>query len=523
MKTFKNLLIALIATLCGINAYAYDFEVDGIYYKYQSIQKKTVAVTSRVYGIETYSGSVAIPSTVSYLDVEYNVTEIDYYAFSNCDELEEIEIPKGMILIGDNAFKDCINLKQVIINEGLERIGDNAFEGCTSLEEITLPSTFYRIGEWAFYNSGIKSVVFTGDKCATIGYMAFYNTKLSEAHISNVSVIGDMAFYGTQLKEVVFGDNLKSIGDYAFYGTPLKKAEFGTNLESVGVHAFYMTDIESVDLSKVTSLKSIDYAFSDCKKLVSVKLPQTLEEIGDEVFKGCAMLENVELPQALETIGKATFYGCSRLKALDFPASLKNVHGGAFNGCESLTSLEFPSKVWLHLWDYKSIVDGCNNLKMVKLPGVALPIYPIFNRVNLETVYAVYGYDNYVPDNMAELFNAQTYETAVLRVPVGTKDLYSVTSPWKYFANIEEDSSLEMVGIDNVHKEDNCAIWYAEGKIRHNIATDVDIEIFEADGRSVLRCESASQSVDISDLPSGVYIVIANFSGRTIEEKIVVR
>ena len=303
----------------------------------------------------------------------------------------------------------------------------------------------------------------------------------------------------------------------------MKKAEFGTNLESVGVHAFYMTDIESVDLSKVTSLKSIDYAFSDCKKLVSVKLPQTLEEIGDEVFKGCAMLENIELPQTLETIGKATFYGCSRLKGLDFPASLKNVHGGAFNGCESLTSLEFPSKVWLHLWDYKSIVDGCNNLKMVKLPGVPLPVYPIFNQVNLETVYAVYGYDNYVPENMAELFNAQTYETAVLRVPVGTKDLYSVTSPWKYFANIEEDSSLEMVGIDNVHKEDNCAIWYAEGKIRHNIATDVDIEIFGADGRSVLRCESASQSVDVSDLPSGVYIVRANFSGRTIEEKIVVR
>ena len=77
MKTIKNLLIALFATLCGINAYAYDFEVDGIYYKYQSIQKKTVAVTSRAYGIETYSGTVVIPSTVSYLDVEYNVTEID--------------------------------------------------------------------------------------------------------------------------------------------------------------------------------------------------------------------------------------------------------------------------------------------------------------------------------------------------------------------------------------------------------------------------------------------------------------
>ena len=523
MKTFKNLLIALIATLCGINAYAYDFEVDGIYYKYLSSEEKTVAVTSRVYGFDTYSGIVAIPSTVSYLDVEYNVIEIDYSAFCNCDELEMIEIPEGMILIGDNAFKNCINLKQVIINEGLERIGDNAFNGCTSLEEITLPSTFCRIGEWAFYNSGIKSVVFTGDECATIEYMAFFNTKLSEAHISNVSVIGDMAFYGTQLKEVVFGDNLKSIGDYAFYATPLKKVEFGANLESVGVHAFYMTEIESVDLSKVAGLKSIDYTFSDCKKLVSVKLPQTLEEIGDEVFKGCTMLENIELPQALETIGKAAFYGCSRLKALDFPASLKNVHGGAFNGCESLTSLEFPSKVWLHLWDYKSIVDGCNNLKMVKLPGVPLPVYPIFNQVNLETVYAVYGYDNYVPENMAELFNAQTYETAVLRVPVGTKDLYSATSPWKYFANIEEDSSLEMVGIDNVLKEDNCAIWYAEGKIRHNIATDVDIEIFGADGRSVLRCETASQSVDVSDLPSGVYIVRANFSGRTIEEKIVVR
>lgn len=567
MKALKKLMIALITTICSINAYAYDFEVDGIYYKWLSQEQKTVAVSPRLSGFgESYSGKVEIPTRVTFADTEYVVTAIDEFAFYecslleevvipssvkyvngfrhssvskvaiaegvkgidnlaffNCDNLATIEIPKGMISIGNNAFGDCDNLKEVLIDEGLETIGDNAFEKCTSLETLSLPSTFYRVGKYAFHNSGIKKIVFTGEKSVGIGDLAFYNTKLTDAEMSNVSDVGNMAFYGTLLKETVFGDNLRTIGEMAFYGTPLKTIVFGSGVKSIGKYAFYMTDIETVDLSKAEGLQSVEYAFTECRRLLSVKLPQCLEDIGDEAFKNCISLKKLEFPQSLVSIGKAAFEGCSQLQISELPVSLKNVHGGAFNGCLKIESLDFPPYVWFHMWEYESIVSGCINLKSVKLPGIPLPMYPIFNGVNLETVSAVYGFDNNVPENIGELFNDQTYGKAILKVPVGTVELYRNTWPWTQFINIEEDSSLEMVGVDNVQKDNNGVIWYAEGKIRHNIATDADIEIFDIDGKSVLRCESVAHSIDISELPLGVYIIKANYGYKTIEEKIVIK
>lgn len=73
-------------------------------------------------------------------------------AFYWCVNLESINIPDSVVVIGDGAFKDCASLKEININSTskLERIGSYAFANNISLEKIFVPNTVNYIGDRAF-------------------------------------------------------------------------------------------------------------------------------------------------------------------------------------------------------------------------------------------------------------------------------------------------------------------------------------------------------------------------------------
>ena len=64
--------------------------------------------------------------------------EIDDWAFSDCNALEEIDLPKTLLKIGENAFQNCENLNFVQFPDSLLHIGDWAFCNCPSLEMAEL-------------------------------------------------------------------------------------------------------------------------------------------------------------------------------------------------------------------------------------------------------------------------------------------------------------------------------------------------------------------------------------------------
>ena len=93
----KRLFFSLIALLSVLSAWAYDFEVDGIYYGYRrdNNDKKIdgeVEVTSKGRYYSDYSGSVVIPATVTYDGKTYHVTSIGSSAFRVCTGLMSVEI-----------------------------------------------------------------------------------------------------------------------------------------------------------------------------------------------------------------------------------------------------------------------------------------------------------------------------------------------------------------------------------------------------------------------------------------------
>ena len=117
----------VLSLLTATNAFAYDREVDGIYYNLD-MDNYTASVTS---GDNKYTGDVVIPSKFTYKDkAEFDVVEIEKQAFMSCAELTSVSIGEGVTAIGSDAFYGCKKLVSVSIPSTVKTIGSSAFYGC---------------------------------------------------------------------------------------------------------------------------------------------------------------------------------------------------------------------------------------------------------------------------------------------------------------------------------------------------------------------------------------------------------
>lgn len=135
-------------------------------------------------------------------------------AFSNESRqsvLENVNLPKGLTLIGKNAFQDCENIKSIELNEGLENIGKKAFMG-TSLTALKFPSTLQIIHDEAFRNCFIYGLKFNaGLKFIGKGAFALCRNDKAETTLeipASMRYIGAMAFGARKYQDVFFyGEN----------------------------------------------------------------------------------------------------------------------------------------------------------------------------------------------------------------------------------------------------------------------------------------------------------------------------
>jgi len=125
--------------------------------------------------------------------------------------------------------------------------------------------------------------------------------------------------------------------------------------------------------------------FEGRDEIVSVTIPDCVEEIGAEAFSWCENLKSVTIPDSVKEIGNCCFQQCPKLESISadgatsigsqlckYCTSLKNVSFNsvteipyeAFTNCESLVTTSFP-KVKIVAG---SVFSGCSSLESISFP-----------------------------------------------------------------------------------------------------------------------------------------------------------
>lgn len=112
-----------------------------------------------------------------------SVTEIDDWAFGECQNLEKAVLSDGLKSIGGAAFYECPELTDSNIPDSVTTLGDFAFGWCPKLKDMTIPDTIDNFGKCVFANTpgvtidtsrkyfiptvdGIKDLPYTGSEVA---------------------------------------------------------------------------------------------------------------------------------------------------------------------------------------------------------------------------------------------------------------------------------------------------------------------------------------------------------------------
>lgn len=272
--------------------YEYDEELHGVVLVYKG-ESEQVVFPSEFNGDPVVAVGVRKSPNLESL---YEMSDALYGNNQKICKVKEVYIPEGVQLIDTMAFSNCIYLESITIPDSVTTIGVMAFDGCVNLTSVRLPDKLLFLGDSAFYNC----------------------VRLTSVHLpENLNVIGSGAFSGCeQLVDVTFEslNNLSHLGSSPFKGTYWQNRQpdgfitLGPNLLDYKGDA--PSNLVIPDGIRHIAEDTFLYGYESVK---TIKLPESLTNIGEAAFAGCKSLTTINLPDRLTTIGDDAFKGCDNL------------------------------------------------------------------------------------------------------------------------------------------------------------------------------------------------------------------
>lgn len=449
-------------------AYVPEVESDGMFeettaegvkvkYHILSEEDKTVQVGSgNVQAIDLLTaGQVTIPAQVR----GYSVVNVGQWAFLRCEEMTSVVLPATVTGIDPEAFWGCTGLQSAVLSDEITSIGDYAFSNCFALSQVNMPKSLQTLGMSAFWGCGeLSGELVLPEGLKSIGKSAFVDNGYTSVVLPDgLETLDEETFWGCwRMESVHLPKGLTTLGDRVFvYCESLKSVEIPAAVKKMGTEVFgccYGLEEATFLTTKLTTLPEL--TFDHCSKLASVTLPEGLKTIQTKAFYSCEMLAGISFPTSMMTVQDNAF-AYSGLRILKLAEGMTNVRAKAFRDCLQLESLELAPGTY-------SIGEqafcNCERLKAVVLPATVLRIQSkaFAGCTALETVES--GILSPAAIDASTFDGA--YETALLKVPTGTKSLYAEKEGWKLFLHMEEAEATAVADVKSDATADGAVAYF---------------------------------------------------------------
>lgn len=303
--------------------------------------------------------------------------------------LINVELPAGLISMGNEVFYYCEDLLKVTMGEGLLELGNRTFAGCSELTEVYFPASLKKMGYNTFYL--YEYDVVACDKLTTIVF----------AEGSQLEAIPAGTFAFTAIDRFEVPASVKEIADVDL---TLNTREYPGAFEGCAA-------LQLISFAEGSQCANIgNRAFLNCTALEFISLPTSVSRLGDSAFDGCTALESITIPETVTNFAYGTFNGCSNLSTVVFNSKATELPAYMFAHCSSLTSFTIPSTV-------TKIGSNCfygTALETVVVPASVTDLsgYGIFGGIESLTSVTILGNVTELGEQMFR--NCYNLETVVL-------------------------------------------------------------------------------------------------------------
>lgn len=230
------------------------------------------------------------------INIPSGVSTVSGFCFFNCKSVGGVTLAEGVNTVEVAAFSNC-NMVEIIIPESCTSIAHAAFQDSDALDQKTIRRIFIKGNTSIAYTAGVDNDAFKGIDTSKVKIYGLADSSakayakacgatfvtlgaLSEYEpLAAASPMGDFTFEGSTITGYNGSDE-----------TVVTPYSYGNGTYKNGTYKFSLSSVREDSLAAKPAMKKLvfsegitkiyDRTFADCKKLVSVTYPQTLNKDG---------------------------------------------------------------------------------------------------------------------------------------------------------------------------------------------------------------------------------------------------